>query len=73
MIRVDDVTRIWNHNIPQNAMERLLEEFVKAQYNDGLRTVRNKLCAHYQTPTGILARMDLLVYSVQLIMPRLPV
>lgn len=48
MMRVDDVTKIWSHNIPQSAMERHLADGVKAQYNDGLRSVRDKLGAHYQ-------------------------
>lgn len=52
MMRVDDVTKIWSHNIPRDTMERHLAERVKAQYNDGLRTVRDKLGAHYQTPSG---------------------
>lgn len=52
MMRVDDVTKIWNHNIPQTAMERHLVDGVKTQYNEGLRTVRDKLGAHYQTPEG---------------------
>lgn len=52
MMRVDDVTKIWSHNIPQSAMERHLADGVKTQYNDGLRTVRDKLGAHYQTPEG---------------------
>lgn len=52
MMRVDDVTKIWSHNIPRDTMERHLAEGVKAQYNDGLRTVRDKLGAHYQTPSG---------------------
>ena len=52
MMRVDDVTKIWSHNIPRNTMARHLAEGVKAQYNDGLRTVRDKLGAHYQTPNG---------------------
>ena len=50
MMRVDDVTKIWSHNIAKDAMERMLTEGVKAQYNDGLRAVRDKLGAHYQKP-----------------------
>ena len=49
MVRVDDVTKIWSHNIAKNTLERHLAEGVKAQYNDGLRIVRDKLGAHYQT------------------------
>lgn len=52
MMRVDDVTNIWCHSIPLNSMERHLAEEVKAQYNDGLRTVRDKLGAHYQKVGG---------------------
>lgn len=52
MMRVDDVTKIWSHNIAKNTMERHLAEGVKAQYNDGLRTVRDKLGAHYQNADG---------------------
>lgn len=52
MMRVDDVTKIWSHIIPQNALERHLTDGVKAQYNDGLRAVRDKLGAHYQKPEG---------------------
>ena len=52
MMRVDDVTKIWSHNIRHDAIERILTEGVKTKYNDGLRTVRDKLGAHYQTPEG---------------------
>lgn len=52
MMRVDDITKIWCHNIPQNTMERYLVEDVKSQYNAGLRTVRDKLGAHYQSPSA---------------------
>lgn len=52
MMRVDDVTKIWSHNIAKNTMERHLAEGVKTQYNDGLRTVRDKLGAHYQNADG---------------------
>jgi len=54
MMRVDDVTKIWSHCFPQNTMERMLADGVKAQYNDGLRIVRDKLGAHYQTPDGTI-------------------
>lgn len=49
-IRVDDVTKIWSHNIPKGDMERTLADDAKNQYNNGLRAVRNKLGAHYQSP-----------------------
>lgn len=52
MMRVDDVTKIWSHNIAKDAMERMLTEGVKAQYNAGLRAVRDKLGAHYQKPNN---------------------
>ena len=45
MMRVDDVTKIWSHNIRHDAIERILTEGVKTKYNDGLRTVRDKLGA----------------------------
>lgn len=51
MMRVDDITKIWSHNIPQSTMERTLADGVKTQYNNGLRTVRDKLGAHYQSPS----------------------
>ena len=52
MMRVDDITKIWSYNIPQATMDRTLTDNVKSQYNAGLRTVRDKLGAHYQTPDG---------------------
>ncbi|MCM1109227.1 MAG: hypothetical protein NC388_09305 [Clostridium sp.] len=48
MLRVDDITKIWSHNIPRDMMERCMADDVKKQYNAGLRTVRDKLGAHYQ-------------------------
>lgn len=52
MLRVDDVTKIWSHNLPKTSMERIMADEVKTMYNDGLRVVRDKLGAHYQTPEG---------------------
>ena len=52
MLRVDDVTKIWSHNLPKTSMERIMADEVKTMYNDGLRIVRDKLGAHYQTPEG---------------------
>lgn len=52
MMRVDDITKIWSHQIPKANMDRHLVDGVKNQYNQGLRTVRDKLGAHYQTPNG---------------------
>lgn len=51
MIRVDDITKIWCHNVPQDVMERQLVDGVKRQYNDGLRILRDKLGAHCQNVT----------------------
>ena len=52
MMRVDDITKIWSHQIPKTDMDRHLVDGVKYQYNQGLRAVRDKLGAHYQTPNG---------------------
>ena len=52
MLRVDDITKIWSHNLPKASMERIMADGVKTMYNDGLRVVRDKLGAHYQTPEG---------------------
>ena len=52
MMRVDDITKIWSHNISKATMERTVTDGVKSQYNAGLRAVRDKLGAHYQTPDG---------------------
>lgn len=48
MMRVDDITKIWSHQIPKQDIERKLAEDVKSQYNDGLRALRDKLGAHCQ-------------------------
>lgn len=48
-LRVDDITKIWSHQIPKDVMEHYLADGAKKQYNDELRTVRDKLGAHYQT------------------------
>lgn len=47
-MRVDDITKIWSHQIPKDSMERYLSNDVKKQYNQGLRLVRDKLGGHYQ-------------------------
>lgn len=47
-IRIDDITKIWSHQIPKEVMERHLTDNVKEQYNQELRLVRDKLGAHYQ-------------------------
>ena len=52
MMRVDDITKIWSHQIPKTDIDRHLVDDVKNQYNQGLRLVRDKLGAHYQTPSG---------------------
>jgi hypothetical protein len=52
MMRVDDITKIWSHQIPKTDMDRHLVDGIKNQYNQGLRIVRDKLGAHYQTPQG---------------------
>lgn len=51
MMRVDDVTKIWSHNIPKKDANRPKIDTIKDQYNDGLRNVRDKLGAHYQSPS----------------------
>lgn len=48
MMRVDDITKIWSHQISKQDIERNLAEDVKSQYNDGLRALRDKLGAHCQ-------------------------
>ncbi len=52
MMRVDDVTKIWSHAIPRTDAVYAQGQAVKNQYNDGLRQVRDKLGAHFQTPDG---------------------
>lgn len=52
MLRVDDITKIWSHKLPKVSRERIMADGVKTMYNDGLRVVRDKLGAHYQTPEG---------------------
>ena len=52
MMRVDDITKIWSHQITKTDMDRHLIDCIKNQYNQGLRAVRDKLGAHYQTPNG---------------------
>lgn len=52
MMRVDDITKIWGHSIPKSDANYALADNVNNLYNQGLRTVRDKLGAHYQTPAG---------------------
>ena len=52
MMRVDDITKIWGHSIPKSDANYAIADNVKNMYNQGLRTVRDKLGAHYQTPAG---------------------
>ena len=52
MMRVDDITKIWSHQIPKTDMNYPKAEAVKNQYNQGLRRLRDKLGAHFQTPDG---------------------
>lgn len=52
MMWVDDVTKIWNHAIPRTDAVHVQGQAVKDQYNAGLRQVRDKLGAHFQTPDG---------------------
>ena len=52
MMRIDDITKIWSHNIPKGTLHRQLADDVKDCYNDGLRAIRDKLGAHFQTPDG---------------------
>ena len=50
MMRVDDITKMWSHSIPKTDTNYPQAEAVKNQYNQGLRQVRDKLGAHFQTP-----------------------
>lgn len=52
MLRVDDITKLWSHNLPKASVERSMADSVNNMYNDGLRMVRDKLGAHCQTPNG---------------------
>lgn len=52
MMRVDDITKMWSHSIPKTDTNYPQAEAVKNQYNQGLRQVRDKLGAHFQTPNG---------------------
>lgn len=51
MIRVDDITKIWGHTIPKTDALRAEYETILDSYNNGLRNVRDKLGAHYQSPS----------------------
>lgn len=52
MIRMDDITKIWSHSIPKDDSKYKFARSVKDQYNKGLRIVRDKLGAHYQSPSS---------------------
>lgn len=62
MIRVDDITKIWGHTIPKNNALRAEYETILNSYNNGLRSVRDKLGAHYQSPSNVVD----LIGSVQI-------
>lgn len=51
MIRIDDISKMWSHSITKGEIERLLSDEAKAVYNKDFRNVRDKLGAHYQTPS----------------------
>lgn len=51
MIRIDDISKMWSHSITKGEIERLLSDEAKTAYNKGFRNVRDKLGAHYQTPS----------------------
>lgn len=51
-MRVDDITKIWSHQIPKTDMNYSKAEAVKKQYNQGFRRLRDKLGAHFQKPDG---------------------
>ena len=52
MLRVDDITKIWSHSIPKNDVLRSEYEVILKSYNNGLRKVRDKIGAHYQSPSN---------------------
>lgn len=65
MMRVDDVTKIWSHQIPKTDVNYPEAEAVKNQYNQGLRRLRDKIGAHFQTPDGkvdLFASVDIFRY-----------
>ena len=62
MIRVDDITKIWGHTIPKTDALRAEYETIRNSYNNGLRSVRDKLGAHYQSPSNVVD----LIGSVQI-------
>lgn len=61
-MRIDDITKIWSHNIPKDSESRQLVDKIKNQYNQWLRPVRDKLGAHYQK----IADYDCLFNAVKL-------
>ena len=62
MIRVDDITKIWGHTIPKMDALRAEYDAILNSYNSGLRNVRDKLGAHYQSPSNVVD----LIGSVQI-------
>lgn len=62
MIRVDDITKIWGHTIPKMDALRAEYDAILNSYNSGLRNVRDKLGAHYQSPSYVVD----LIGSVQI-------
>ena len=52
MMRADDVTKIWSHHIEKDNPLRGIADKVKETYNDKLRSVRDKLGAHFQVLTA---------------------
>lgn len=51
MVRVDDIMKIWGNTIPKSDKIRSDYENILRSYNDGLRNVRDKLGAHFQSPS----------------------
>lgn len=51
MVRVDDIMKIWGNTIPKSDKIRSDYENILCSYNDGLRKGRDKLGAHFQSPS----------------------
>lgn len=51
MVRVDDIMKIWGNTISKSDKIRSGYEKILRSYNDGLRKVRDKLGAHFQSPS----------------------
>lgn len=51
MVRVDDIMKIWGNTIPKSDKLRSDYDKILRLYNDGLRKVRDKLGAHFQSPS----------------------